>query len=66
MDDKETTIRMEEKDSTAVDNAPPVSAFATLTRGQCVRKFWRLYASGLGVSIAGLFVSLNLDPQLID
>lgn len=48
------TVLMERKDATVSDNAPPVSAFATLTRAQCVKKFWRLYATGLGVAVAGL------------
>ncbi|KAG5747361.1 hypothetical protein H9Q70_009954 [Fusarium xylarioides] len=33
----------------------PTSAFAGLTRAQCVRKFWRLYITGLGVSLAGMY-----------
>lgn len=37
-------------------DAAPTSAFATLTRAQCVRKFWRLYITGLGVSLAGMYV----------
>jgi hypothetical protein len=47
-------ILMEDKDATAADNTPPVSAFATLSRAQCIQKFWRLYATGLGVAVAGL------------
>ncbi|KAH7353178.1 general substrate transporter [Pyrenochaeta sp. MPI-SDFR-AT-0127] len=46
---------MEDKDPAATDNAPPVSAFAAFTRAQCVRKFWRLYMTGLGVTVAGLY-----------
>jgi hypothetical protein len=37
-------------------DAAPTSAFAGLTRAQCVRKFWRLYITGLGVSLAGMYV----------
>ncbi|KAH6876392.1 general substrate transporter [Thelonectria olida] len=37
------------------DEAPVTSAFASLTRAQCVKKFWRLYAIGLGVSLAGMY-----------
>jgi len=48
------TEMMEKTDPTASDDALPVSAFATWTRAQCVRKFWRLYGTGLGVSVAGL------------
>ncbi|KAJ4024661.1 hypothetical protein NW752_003221 [Fusarium irregulare] len=36
-------------------NAVPTSAFAALTRAQCVKKFWRLYITGLGVSLAGMY-----------
>jgi hypothetical protein len=54
-DEKQYTIRTEDQDATATDNVAPVSAFATLTRAQCVQKFWRLYATGLGVSVAGLY-----------
>ncbi|KAF2021571.1 general substrate transporter [Aaosphaeria arxii CBS 175.79] len=48
-------VMMEEKNEAATENAPPVSAFATLTRAQAVRTFWRLYITGLGVSVAGLY-----------
>lgn len=44
----------EKVDPIVSDDAPPVSAFATWSRAQCVKKFWRLYGSGLGVSVAGL------------
>jgi hypothetical protein len=54
MGEKNTPIQMEETDSTVAQDAPPVSAFATLTRAQCVRKFWRLYLGGLGACVAGL------------
>jgi hypothetical protein len=47
-------LEMDEKNFAAADDAPVVSAFATLTRAQCVKKFWRLYMAGLGVSIAGM------------
>ncbi|KAG8353792.1 hypothetical protein FVEN_g8177 [Fusarium venenatum] len=33
----------------------PTSAFVGLTRAQSVRKFWRLYVTGLGVSLAGMY-----------
>jgi len=48
------SVQMEEKKTNVSHNAPPVSAFAALTRAQCVRKFWRLYGTGLAVCIAGL------------
>ncbi|KAH3904725.1 hypothetical protein HBI56_213670 [Parastagonospora nodorum] len=54
-DEKNNPIQMEDTDSSIAQDAPPVSAFATLTRAQCVRKFWRLYLSGLGACIAGLY-----------
>ncbi|OAL57382.1 general substrate transporter [Pyrenochaeta sp. DS3sAY3a] len=46
---------LEKTDPTANNDAAPVSAFATWTRAQCVKKFWRLYGSGLGVAVAGLY-----------
>lgn len=53
--EKQFVAEMTEKtDPTAHDDVPPVSAFATFSRAQCVKKFWRLYGSGLGVSVAGL------------
>jgi hypothetical protein len=52
--EKPAAIMMEEKDLSVTENPPPVSAFATLTRAQCVRKFWRLYGTGLSVAVAGL------------
>lgn len=45
-------------------NAVPTSAFAALTRAQCVKKFWRLYITGLGVSLAGMYVILSTDNSL--
>lgn len=39
---------------------PITSAFAGLTRAQAVRKFWRLYATGLMVSIGAMYASLAL------
>lgn len=45
---------LEKMDPTTNNDAAPVSAFATWTRAQCVKKFWRLYGSGLGVAVAGL------------
>lgn len=33
---------------------PVVSAFATWSKAACVRKFWRLYLTGLGISLAGM------------
>ena len=35
--------------------APPQSAFAEYTSFQIVRKFWRLYAFGMGVSLGGMY-----------
>ncbi|KAF2994970.1 hypothetical protein E8E13_003257 [Curvularia kusanoi] len=54
--EKQNGAEMVEKiHPTASDDAPPVSVFATWTRAQCVKKFWRLYSNGLGVSVAGLY-----------
>ncbi|KAM5341255.1 hypothetical protein ACJ41O_015364 [Fusarium nematophilum] len=39
----------------AHDTAPITSAFAGLTRAECIKKFWRLYVTGLGVSLAGMY-----------
>lgn len=34
---------------------PLVSAFASHTRLQILRKFWRLYLIGIGVSLGGMY-----------
>jgi hypothetical protein len=36
------------------DEPAVVSAFAQLPRGAAIRKFWRLFAIGLSVSISGM------------
>lgn len=35
---------------------PITSAFADWGRAACIKKFWRLYACGLSVSLAGMCV----------
>jgi hypothetical protein len=47
---------VELEDKTSLDESTPAltSAFATWTRSQCVRKFWRLYLTGMSTSIAGM------------
>lgn len=54
MDEKHAPVLVEKKTLTVGEDAPPMSAFATWTRAQCIRKFWRLYLSGLGACVAGL------------
>lgn len=44
-------LEHEKQDS---DAGHPTSAFASLSSGQCIRKFWRLYTTGLGVAMAGM------------
>lgn len=39
---------------------PPRSAFADFSRTQILRKFWRLYFFGLGVSLAGMYTGYTL------
>lgn len=39
-----------------VEALPVTSAFATLPRAACIRKFWRLFAAGLCVAISGMYV----------
>jgi hypothetical protein len=39
---------------------PPRSAFAEFSRTQILRKFWRLYLFGLGVSLAGMYTGYTL------
>ncbi|KAJ0315177.1 hypothetical protein Brms1b_006290 [Colletotrichum noveboracense] len=34
---------------------PITSAFADWSRARCIKKFWRLYACGLSVSLAGMY-----------
>ena len=58
--DTADVIHDEKEHHTAV----PTSAFATLTRAQCVKKFWRLYITGLGVSLAGMYV-MRILPTII-
>lgn len=36
------------------EGVPLTSAFASLPRLAAIRKFWRLYLSGLGVAISGM------------
>jgi hypothetical protein len=60
MSDKDpVATHMEEKDTSVTEHPPPVSAFAALSRAECVKKFWRLYGAGLGVAVAGLCVSMT-------
>ncbi|KAJ0415216.1 general substrate transporter [Aspergillus carlsbadensis] len=47
------------KDHNALSDNPPVSAFANMSRGQCIRKFWRLYGAGLIVSLGGMYVGYS-------
>ena len=47
----EVTGEADQKQSSAV----PVSAFASHSRKEILRKFWRLYAIGLAVSIGGMY-----------
>ncbi|KAJ4256805.1 hypothetical protein NW762_008901 [Fusarium torreyae] len=42
-------------DEAAVDMTPITSAFAHLTRAECIRKFWRLYLSVLMVSVGAMY-----------
>ncbi|KAG4259894.1 hypothetical protein FPRO03_12544 [Fusarium proliferatum] len=46
---------LEHDEKKGTGDVAPTSAFASLTRAQCVRKFWRLYITGLGVSLAGMY-----------
>ncbi|KAH7114282.1 general substrate transporter [Dendryphion nanum] len=49
-----SSFHLEEKQP--ADEIPPVtSAFANWTKAQCVKKFWRLYITGLGVAMAGMY-----------
>lgn len=42
------------KNDETLEIEPVVSAFATWSKAACVRKFWRLYLTGLGISLAGM------------
>ncbi|KAL2849592.1 general substrate transporter [Aspergillus pseudoustus] len=54
--DKQGAMHIEKDGISADEQTVPVtSAYATLTRAQVVRKFWRLYITGLGVSMAGMY-----------
>ncbi|KAH7143442.1 general substrate transporter [Dactylonectria macrodidyma] len=37
------------------ETTPITSSYANWSRAECVRKFWRLYVTGLGVSLAGMY-----------
>lgn len=42
------------KNDETFEDEPVVSAFATWSKAACVKKFWRLYLTGLGISLAGM------------
>lgn len=44
-------------DDVAEDDGGPRSAFAGWQRGPLVRKFWRLYTTGVLVATGGMYVS---------
>jgi hypothetical protein len=53
--DKEDVLHIEKDGQSPDEQIVTVSsAYATLTRSQVVRKFWRLYLTGLGISMAGM------------
>jgi hypothetical protein len=55
MNKEQADVVQEEHGEKGAHEATAVtSAFAGLTRAQCVKKFWRLYITGLGVSLAGM------------
>ncbi|KAH7258754.1 hypothetical protein MRS44_009735 [Fusarium solani] len=56
MNKEQADVVQEEHGEKGAHEATAVtSAFAGLTRAQCVKKFWRLYITGLGVSLAGMY-----------
>jgi hypothetical protein len=48
------SVELEGKMPSDTDSLPLTSAYATWTRAQCVKKFWRLYLTGMMTSIAGM------------
>jgi len=48
---QETALKPETSNGTGLY----VSAFASDTKAQIIRKFWRLYAFGLAVSLGGMY-----------
>ncbi|KAF5006850.1 hypothetical protein FDECE_6797 [Fusarium decemcellulare] len=53
--DQANVVQEEHGEKKGHDPAQVTSAFAGLTRAECVQKFWRLYITGLGVSLAGMY-----------
>jgi hypothetical protein len=49
-----TDVTMVEHNDTKHEQGQPLSAYAAWTRSQCIRKFWRLYGTGVGVSLCGM------------
>lgn len=64
--DKQQVVEMEvddvKNDISESDMEPVSSAFAGWTRSAMVKKFWRLYLTGLIVSIGGMYVLCSISP----
>ncbi|KAM0335047.1 hypothetical protein ACHAQA_000081 [Verticillium albo-atrum] len=54
-EDRHTLSEGGNKEHSGDEAVVVTSAFASYTRGECIRKFWRLYITGVGVSLAGMY-----------
>jgi len=52
--DEKTVVEMERKPAPENEIEPITSAYASFTRAALMRKFWRLYLTGLMVSLGGM------------
>lgn len=66
--DEQQVVEMEvegvKKDLTGSGIDPVSSAYASWTRSAMIRKFWRLYLTGLMVSIGGMYVLPLTSPAI--
>lgn len=51
---KEDVTQVETLDEKATEHSPVISDFATWDRAKCMKTFWRLYLTGVCVSLCGM------------
>uniref|UniRef100_A0A8H7K3Z6 Major facilitator superfamily (MFS) profile domain-containing protein n=1 Tax=Bionectria ochroleuca TaxID=29856 RepID=A0A8H7K3Z6_BIOOC len=52
---KEDVTQVETLDEKTTDRSPVISDFATWDRARCMKTFWRLYLTGVCVSLCGMY-----------
>ncbi|KAK7224294.1 hypothetical protein V2G26_012297 [Clonostachys chloroleuca] len=52
---KEDVTQVETLDEKATEHSPVISDFATWDRAKCMKTFWRLYLTGVCVSLCGMY-----------